>query len=570
MTPSASTNSRTATSRRFGRLAAFGAAVGLSVLSVAPASMAQAATAEANPPAAIAKSSEPDVMVVIDNNRRLGEKLAIGKSAIRTYLNELPANTRVGLITFGDSTSVVRELGPVNAGLDKSLAGIVPEGSDKTPGMMFSAVVEAGQNLGTTSSRPSILLVSDGIDGGEAATFGDAASALSSANANIDILDLGANDAGKAVFAQFTANGGNVVAASELLEVKRLAVELASPPTQLGLSAPKSSGGILSSPIFMAFGALAVFGGLLVGGLSVLGPKEVKVDLIEAIRNPGGGAGSLSGKEKKKKQKTVVTGLADRLTDVADKQLAKSGRDRGLNAKLEMADWKMRSGEFLILATCVGLAFAAVGNVLYGKVAAGAGFAVGIVATLQLMSFKGKKRCKRFGDQLPDTLQLLASSLRAGQGLVQAVDSVAREAEAPTKEEFHRIVVETRLGRDLVDSMRSTATRLQSQDMEWVVPAVEINREVGGDLAEVLDQVGQTIRDRSDLRRQVKTLSAEGRLSAIILLALPFAIAGFIRMSNPEYMQPLFAGKGLYMLGAAGLAMVIGGFWLLKLCKIEF
>ena len=132
------------------------------------------------------------------------------------------------------------------------------------------------------------------------------------------------------------------------------------------------------------------------------------------------------------------------------------------------------------------------------------------------------------------------------------------------------MVVETRLGRDLVDAMRSAAVRVKSEDMSWVVPAVEINREVGGDLAEVLDQVGQTIRDRADLKRQVKTLSAEGRLSAVILLGLPFTLAGFIKMSNPEYMDPLFKGIGLYLVGMAGLAMVLGGFWLLKICKIEF
>jgi tight adherence protein B len=147
---------------------------------------------------------------------------------------------------------------------------------------------------------------------------------------------------------------------------------------------------------------------------------------------------------------------------------------------------------------------------------------------------------------------------------------VAKESDSPTSEEFHRVVVETRLGRDLVDSLKAMTARIDCEDMEWVIPAVEINREVGGDLAEVLEQVGATIRDRADLRRQVKTLSAEGRLSAFVLVGLPIVLGGFIQSSNPEYMGALFEGFGLYLVGAASLMMLIGSIWLFNLCKIEF
>jgi tight adherence protein B len=153
---------------------------------------------------------------------------------------------------------------------------------------------------------------------------------------------------------------------------------------------------------------------------------------------------------------------------------------------------------------------------------------------------------------------------------MQAIDSVAKEGDAPASDEFRRVVTETRLGRDLIDSLRAMADRIQSEDFNWVIPAIEINREVGGDLAEVLDTVAGTIRDRADIRRQVKTLSAEGRLSAYVLLSLPIGIAAFINFSNPSYLVELRTSPGYYLAGIAILAMIVGGVWLFKLCKIEF
>jgi tight adherence protein B len=184
--------------------------------------------------------------------------------------------------------------------------------------------------------------------------------------------------------------------------------------------------------------------------------------------------------------------------------------------------------------------------------------------------FLAGRRRTQFADQLADTLQLLGSSLRAGYGLVQAVDAVAKEAPSPTDAEFRRVVVESRLGRDLSASLWAAARRLEVVDFDWVVQAIEIHREVGGDLAEVLDNVGATIRDRNQLRRQVKALTAEGRYSAYVLLALPFVLALLMKVINPEYMGDLFKGFGLVLVGFGGVLMVTGTVWLRKLCRPIF
>jgi tight adherence protein B len=187
------------------------------------------------------------------------------------------------------------------------------------------------------------------------------------------------------------------------------------------------------------------------------------------------------------------------------------------------------------------------------------------------LGFRASRRQAAFADQLDDSLQLMAGSLRAGHSLLRAVDSVSQEADAPTSEEFSRIVNETRVGRDLNDALDEVAERMGSDDFTWVAQAIAIHREVGGNLAEVLDAVGQTIRERNAIRRQVKALSAEGKLSALVLGGLPFAIIAFLSLTNPAYVAKFTQSIiGYGMIAAAVVLMLMGGFWLKKTVAIKF
>jgi tight adherence protein B len=154
---------------------------------------------------------------------------------------------------------------------------------------------------------------------------------------------------------------------------------------------------------------------------------------------------------------------------------------------------------------------------------------------------------------------------------MQAADTVAREAEAPTSDEFRRLVLEARLGRPVEEALSAMHERVGSLDFGWVVQAIEINLESGGNLAEVLETVAGTIRERSQLRRQVKSLSAEGRMSGWVLLALPFGLAGFMAFSNPAYLSELYlTTPGRIMLGVAAVLMTVGTIWMRKTVKIKF
>ncbi len=190
---------------------------------------------------------------------------------------------------------------------------------------------------------------------------------------------------------------------------------------------------------------------------------------------------------------------------------------------------------------------------------------------LVYLSLLTSKRKSKFEEQLPDTLQMLTGSMRAGHSLLRAIDASAQESDAPMSEELSRIINETRIGRDLKDSMIDVSKRTGSEDFSWISQAIEIHREVGGDLAEVLDHVGETIRDRNQIHRQVKALSAEGKMSAAVLMGLPVVLFFALIIINAQYAKTFTTTvPGFLMLGAAGVMLTAGGFWLSRLIKPKY
>jgi tight adherence protein B len=186
------------------------------------------------------------------------------------------------------------------------------------------------------------------------------------------------------------------------------------------------------------------------------------------------------------------------------------------------------------------------------------------------LSIKESRRRSAFLGQLPETLQLMAGSLAAGYSLAQAVDTVVQEGTGPVTSELNRALVEARLGVPIEDALAAVATRMDSRDFSWVVMAIRIQRQVGGNLAELLTTVAATLRERERLRRQVKALSAEGRLSGWILGLLPPAFAAYLLVAQPQYLEPLFTDPlGWALVFVAVVLLLSGAFWMRRLVRVE-
>jgi tight adherence protein B len=266
-----------------------------------------------------------------------------------------------------------------------------------------------------------------------------------------------------------------------------------------------------------------------------------------------------------------LSGAATRAEAFGDTVLRRGGGHGAVSGVIEQAGLDVRPGELFVGVVVGSLAALLLGWVVVAPFV-GAVLAAGVALSARIvLDVMARRRRTRFNAQLGETLQMLAGSLRAGHGLAQGVDSVSRESESPTAEEFRRLTIETRLGRDLVEALRALAARVGSDDFEWVVQAIEIQRDVGGDLAEVLDTVAGTIRDRARIRQQVSALSAEGRMSAWVLMLLPFGLLGMMSVTNREYLSPLFdSGTGHVLLGMGAVLLVVGGLWLKRIVKPVF
>ena len=319
------------------------------------------------------------------------------------------------------------------------------------------------------------------------------------------------------------------------------------------------------------FAALAVLLAITTGGIATANDGGSAVIRRLEVYTVSGGSPS----------RVAVTEQTTRLGDSALTRSAvslmtrlarKVQVDRALDSQLESAGLPLRTAEWMLLHIGIAVAMA-LGLLLIsgGKVAALVlGLLIGLAGPWLFLSLARSRRESRFLSQLPDTLQLLAGSLAAGYSLPQAMDSVVRESEPPISLEFNRALIEARLGVPPEDALDGIAKRTDSTDFSWIVMAIRIQRDVGGNLAELLSSVAGTLRERERLRRQVNALSAEGRLSGLILGALPLVFGLYLMLTKPDYIAPLFDTKiGLFLLGLGIVLLVVGGFWMAKVIKVK-
>ncbi len=548
------------------------------------------------------RADELDVALVIDTSGSMsGAPMAAAKAAASSFLGRLAPSTRVAVIGFGPTPVVASPFTLDRKASSVAVAGLEARGETA----LYDALVIAVDQFSPGAARRTVIVLSDGGDTVSRAALAAAAAKLSSSGVRVEAIELASKDTNTAALtALASAGGGRVTAAADPASLAGIFDALAALLSeQYRLTFRSEASGVSELAFAVNAGGTAIESRTSIAYPAALAPAPVARPAAAARPREldsllAGGAGVVflaitvgagaalwpSVREQRRARLArlgrvhlerpstiaVVSRLADRATVVADTALERGGRRLSVNTALERAGVTLRPGEFLVLvasATATGL--------LVGLLLSGLGFALLLAAAApggawMTLKVKAERRRARFAGQLGEILQLQAGSLRAGYGLVQAFDAVAREAEAPSSDEFHRLVVETRLGRDLGQALDAVADRMASIDFTWVVGAIEIHRQVGGDLAEVLDNVAATIREREQIRRQVKALSAEGRISAYVLVALPFLVALAMRATNPTYLNELGHGSGLRLLGLGVVLMVVGMLWLKRVCRLVY
>jgi tight adherence protein B len=241
-----------------------------------------------------------------------------------------------------------------------------------------------------------------------------------------------------------------------------------------------------------------------------------------------------------------------------------------LEQRLDRASIPLRSGEYLAISAGIALVLAIVAGVMTGTpIASVVALALVAVIAWYLPTYRAGKRIKQMQEQLPDALALMAASVEGGQTFQRAIDMYRRDARPPLAAELDRVMAEVAVGSDMVVALENMAERSGVEDLKWAVEAVRIQQSTGGRLAPILHTLATFMRTRQEVRREVQTLSAEGRMSGYVLFAIPLFLVGALEMKDPSYLKPMLHGVGLIVLiGTAGL-MGLGFLIVRKMVNIK-
>jgi tight adherence protein B len=564
------------------------------------------------------------VVLVVDTSGSMlvNDNIAKARAAAASFAGQLRSGTTVGVVSFANAPAVEQALtadtGLVQAAID-GLDVDDPQGDTA----LYDAVALASRQLAGRPGQRNLVVLSDGRHEGTSTTLQTAIAAARSAKATIFTVGLevpGRPQDQVALRRLAEGTGGRAVpAAAQDLEglfgalgrelASQYVVDLAVPPGlgsevdfRLQVRAGGAAGeldieGFLLGPASPAAApvpaelprapalsrleseqgryilALAGFAAVLLVGLVLFGPgsrggkpyralrqRMSPYSLTPAIADDHPRLSALGSSE-----------WAGRATAMAETLVRRGNLEETFGGRLEAAGLNIRVAEFVLIS--LGSAFIPpllvlilTRNLLVTVVVV----LLGVLGPFLYLAVKAARRQAKFEEQLPSTLQLLAGALQAGHSLQQAADTVVHEAGDPIAGEFQRALTEARLGRPLEDAFEAMAKRTRSLDLEWTVMAIRLQRQVGGNLAEVLGTVSQTIRERYSLKRQVRALSAEGRLSSLILSILPIVIFVSLLVLNPVFLAPLYTTTaGLAMLAGAAVLMGVGVFWLKKITEIK-
>jgi tight adherence protein B len=341
---------------------------------------------------------------------------------------------------------------------------------------------------------------------------------------------------------------------------------------------------ILQNPIVLIGGGIVL---LLIIGILIFalggGRKDVS-DRLDRFAGRGEEAPSAEADAKKKGRGKGTSAL----TDSVDKAIAGRSFAGKIQRDLAQANLKFTVAEFIglriiaaIVGGVIGYVIEAIRQLGAAVVLIGIGLVIGYYAPSIYMRQTKNRRLRAFNNQLGDTITLLANSLRSGYSLLQSMEMVSREAPPPVSEEFRRVVQEVGLGLSTQDALANLLRRVPSDDLDLMITAINIQHEVGGNLAQILDTIGHTIRERVRIKGEIRVLVAQQRISGYVVAALPIMLAVILAFITPSFMAPLFTiglppfvaepGKEgwICMPICAGLLMMVGFIIIQRIVNIE-
>ena len=548
------------------------------------------------------------VAVVIDTSQSMhGQKIADAVAAATTFVTGAQSGDSLGVFAFDSKPYLAVALPGTSTAAAGGLASLATGDHPGTAiygGVQMAARALAAQPI----NHRAIVLLTDGSSDHDTATLAQAVAAAKSAHATIYSVGIEGSASGtSALQALASQTGGQFLQATDrpalIAAYAKISADLSSTftftyhslvpkgtPIHLALSAPGLGSARAST---MAPGKVAAASGptepLLHMPTTAAGRAGVAVGaavlvlfgvLILLSSRPGVAVGKrIAAYTEPKKRAIEIPGLTPVKVSMLSQLFAATEKIAGsfnywkrMAFRLEQADLPLRAAEVVYIQMGASLILGVFGRFVLGLngLLELVPLAAGILVPSLFVKFMARRRLNLFESQLPETLITLAASLKAGHAFNSALASVVKEGAEPTSKELGRVAQEIQLGSTSEAALESMSKRMDSTNFGFVVMAVNIQRTVGGSLAEILDMVADTVRQRQQFSRKVKALTAQGRMSAYVLLAMPFLMGLAIFALNPAYMSILFTSSaGKFMIGVSLVMMAIGGVIIRKIVSFK-
>ena len=547
-------------------------------------------------PLGAARRAKLGVVLVIDASGSMrGEAFAGAVEAARAFARERNPRQPLALMTFGTDSNLVQRFTTIDDEIDGALE---EPGTPRGGTHMYDAAMRSISLVREAGLQGGFLVVlSDGTDHGSSATSDQVVAAARAAHVRIYTVGLESPafdpdalgslaEAGGGSYSQATSAGelqeiyralGAQLSNAHIITYRSLAtperkVRVRATVTGLGTAAASytspaldlhtppaaEEGGGWDSPGARLLIVIVVVGLLALAFMTLVRfrrrkPRDRVADFVDAAE--GGSAGGIT--------------LTGRLVTGAEQSISNATAWEGLARSLDIGGIEYSAGQVVL-----GSALAAISlSLLLGSVAGPAGLLPLVIVPLGVWLYvRHRMRAQRrlFGDQLADHLAVVGGSLRVGHSLTGALASALEEAPDPARREFTRAVADERLGMPLEEALEKMSDRMDNREIEHISLLAKLQREAGADAAEMVDQVVATVRERQELRRLVRTLTAQGRFSQIVLTVLPIGSLTFLTVAYPDYVDPLYHTQaGNLVLGLAALLLLCGALFIRKIVTFK-
>jgi len=541
-----------------------------------------------------------NVVLALDTSRSMaGKPLAEAAAAATAFVATKPASDRIALVTFGQRASLQGPFSTSTIDSDNALRTLAVGANSGTA--LWDAVDLSARLLASQAGGRVVVLLTDGNDVGSRASESGALLSLHKAGAVVYPIAFGSHADSSGLERLASSTGGSFHTAStsatlsgiyssigrelrrtwrvrylttarpgDKLELKASVGRLGSDTTSVSVPGSGSATNGKPSPLLPdAFYGRAgdllftVLAALLVLAAGILAASTLRGSWLK--RRLAAHVEPSRGRAAKHRTGRERLAMLSGLFRVTESTFGHRRQWRNLQLLLERADLPLRTVEFAWLLIGCSFVLALLAAIINGgALAILASFLVGGFVPYLVVWMKARRRVRAFEDQLPDLLITMAASLKAGHSFKQGIQSVVDEGQEPAAKELRRVLTDTQLGRPMEAALQETAERIGSKNFSFVITAVNIQRQVGGSLAGLFDMVADTVRDRQQFARKIRSLTAMGRMAAYVLVGLPFFIALAMTVLNPTYMDPLFHSHTGHMLIMLGLTMMAFGSLVLK------